>query len=271
MDVETALSRLQAPSQLSILTLSHPLLEPPTANKRASEISENPDRTPSALQADLVHYQELFAKLRFSYVEQVTKERFLRAVTALPPEFVNGAQNAELEAELKEMKAGLKDKKAEVKAIVGELEEKGTELVARYEGVELQTRQLESLPDEIVDLQTTIEELENAAQSDRLHPTKPELSLGLQPTLELLSSKETELADLDAKIAALQREQPEKQRIIAGLEAELEPLRLRKGAAVRSANEAKRGKENGGLGDDLELQGRWLRGVEAGLKGMLEV
>ncbi|KAK6438703.1 hypothetical protein LTR95_005092 [Oleoguttula sp. CCFEE 5521] len=271
MDVDAALSRLQAPAQLSILTLSHPLLAPPTPNKHASDISKNPDRTPSALQADLVHYQELFAKLRFSYVEQVTKERFLRAVTASPPEFVNGAQNADLEAELKEMKAGLKDKKAEVRAIIGELEEKGRELVARHEGVELQTRQLESLPDGIAELQATIDELEIATQTDRPHPTKPEMSMGLQPTLELLSTKETELADLDAKIAALQREQPEKQRVIAQLGNELEPLRLRKEAAVGSANEAKRGKENGGLVDDLELQGRWLRGVEAGLKSMLEV
>nr|OQO25537.1 hypothetical protein B0A51_06575 [Rachicladosporium sp. CCFEE 5018] len=251
MDVDTALSRLQAPSRLSILTLSQPLLEPPTPNKRASDVSENPDRTPSALQADLVHYQELFAKLRFSYVEQVTKERFLRAVTASPPKFVNGAQNAELEAELKDMKAGLKDKKAEVRAIIGELEEKGGSWSR--------------------ELQARIEELESAAQTDSPHPTKPELSMGLQPTLELLSGKEAKLTDLDARIASLQREQPEKQRIISGLESELEPLRLRKEAAIKSANEAKRGKENGGLGDDLELQGRWLRGVEAGLKGMLEV
>ncbi|OQO03251.1 hypothetical protein B0A48_11507 [Cryoendolithus antarcticus] len=271
MDVDTALSRLQAPSQLSILTLSHPLLEPRTPNKRASDVSENPDRTPSALQADHVHYQELFAKLRFSYVEQVTKERFLRAVIASPPEFVKGAQNAELEAELKDMKAGLKDKKAEVRAIIGELEETGRELVARYEGVELQTRQLESLPDEITELQARMKELESAAQIDSPHPEKPELSMRLQPTLELLSGKEAKLTDLDARIASLQRKQPEKQRVISGLESELEPLRFRKEAAVKSANEAKRGKENGGLGDDLELQGRWLRGVEAGLKGMLEV
>ncbi|KAK6410852.1 hypothetical protein LTR95_018165, partial [Oleoguttula sp. CCFEE 5521] len=42
---------------------------------------------------------------------------------------VNGGQDAEFEAESKEMKAGLKDKKAEVRAIIGELEEKGRELV----------------------------------------------------------------------------------------------------------------------------------------------
>ena len=44
-------------------------------------------------------------------------------------------------------------------------------------------------------------------------------------------------------------------------------------SAVAAAQEAKKRKEEGenGLGDELELTGRWYRGVEVGLKEMLGV
>jgi hypothetical protein len=48
-------------------------------------------------------------------------------------------------------------------------------------------------------------------------------------------------------------------------------LEARKNGAVQSANEAKKGKENGGMGDELEERGRWLKSVDSGLKAMLEV
>ncbi len=38
-----------------------------------------------------------------------------------------------------------------------------------------------------------------------------------------------------------------------------------------AAREAVKRKEDGGWGDELEGRGRWLRGVEAGLRGILEV
>ena len=87
----------------------------------------------------------------------------------------------------------------------------------------------------------------------------------------MLSKKEQELADLDRQIAALKRALPEKKRAVADLEADLGPLEARKKGAVQSANEAKRGRENGGLGDELEERGRWLKGVDRGLRSMLEV
>lgn len=44
----------------------------------------------------------------------------------------------------------------------------------------------------------------------------------------------------------------------------------RDGVAI-GAREAVKRREEGGGGDDLEGRGRWLKGVEAGLRGMLEV
>jgi DNA-directed RNA polymerase specialized sigma subunit len=138
VDPQAALEELQATSTLSILHLAEPYLTTPSprnnsANKRSSNTSSNEGRenaTPAILAADLAHYQELFSKLRFSYVEQVTKERFLRAITAEQPEFVDPNENVELEEQLKEQKSGLKEKKQEVRELVKELEEQGRQLAA---------------------------------------------------------------------------------------------------------------------------------------------
>jgi hypothetical protein len=77
--------------------------------------------------------QELFSKLRFSYIEQVTKERFLRAITSETPLFVEPHENARMEAQLLEEKATLKAQKDEVAKMVAELEIRGKELAAREE------------------------------------------------------------------------------------------------------------------------------------------
>jgi predicted RNase H-like nuclease (RuvC/YqgF family) len=139
---------------------------------------------------------------------------------------------------------------------------------AGYEELELQTTQLAALPEEISHLESTIANL-RASQQPR--SSNPSLNLPLQPTLSLLSKKEQELVDLDRQIANLRRVLPEKKRAVADLEADLGPLEARKNGAVQSANEAKRGRENGGLGDELEERGRWLKGVDRGLRAMLEV
>jgi len=130
MDPQDALEQLQQPTELYILNISQPILNPEASAKRSSNASDQ-ERTPSALQADLEHYRELFSKLRFSYVEQVTKERFLRAVTAEQPEFVDGDENRELGEKLAADKAALKARKEEVRGIIGDLEEQGRVLAKR--------------------------------------------------------------------------------------------------------------------------------------------
>ena len=72
--------------------------------------------------------QELFSKLRFSYLEQVTKEKFLRAIVGDPPLIVEHQENIELETELAEVKAVLKAQKEDVANLVKELDQRGREL-----------------------------------------------------------------------------------------------------------------------------------------------
>lgn len=75
--------------------------------------------------------QELFSKLRFSYLEQVTKEKFLRAIVGEPPLIVDHQENVDLEVQLAEVKSVLKAQKDDVANLVKDLEERGRELSRR--------------------------------------------------------------------------------------------------------------------------------------------
>lgn len=137
MDPQTALEHLRLPTDLTILSLSAPYLADQTQNNTSNKTrtstssSDRENATPAILSADLAHYQDLFSKLRFSYVEQVTKERFLRSITAEQPEFVDSSENAQLLERLAGDKAGLKERKREVREIVEALEEQGRQLAGR--------------------------------------------------------------------------------------------------------------------------------------------
>ncbi|KAI4266191.1 MAG: hypothetical protein LQ337_008869, partial [Flavoplaca oasis] len=93
-----------------------------------NETSDPQQPTPTSLAADLSHYRDLFSKLRFSYLEQVTKEKFLRAIVGDPPLIVESSENVELEKQLGEIKAVLKMQKEDVARLVAELERRGREL-----------------------------------------------------------------------------------------------------------------------------------------------
>ncbi|MCJ1397617.1 hypothetical protein MMC11_000813 [Xylographa trunciseda] len=272
-DILFTLSELQS-QELSIIRLSEPIsvANAPDAPKRTSDVSsdafENP--SPASLAADLGHYKELFSKLRFSYLEQVTKEKFLRAIVGDPPQIIEQQENVELEAQLLDVKADLKMQKADVAAMVEELEARGRELSRRYKNISLQTAQLSTLPAQISSLQDTLVDL----RARQTRPSNnPALSLPLPATLELLSSRQADLDDVNKQLRSLQQSLPQKTRELELLEKELKPLKVQKAVTVAAAKEARRRKEEGerGLGDELELKGRWYRSVETGLREMLVV
>ncbi|KAF2275806.1 uncharacterized protein EI97DRAFT_433749 [Westerdykella ornata] len=271
-----ALQKLNRSEQLKILALAETLSPkelPKPDQKRNSAVSDdseqNADTHPSALEADLVHYKELFSKLRFSYVEQVTKEKFLRSVTDNPPHFVEAAENETKEKEILALKASLKERKREIAELLKQLEENGRALAQRYEGIQLRTTQLETLPSEIENLEAAIEKLK---QDQTPSPDNPELALPLAETTQLLQAREAEVAALDAQIAKLQSALPNRSRELEKLERELKPLETQKQGTVAAAKEARRRRdEGGGIGDKLEERGRWLRASEQALKEMLEV
>ncbi|KAI2634686.1 hypothetical protein GGS26DRAFT_519699 [Hypomontagnella submonticulosa] len=275
-DVLARLRSLAANQEISILKLSEPIsaaitqLQDP--HQRTSDISTSSldATTPSSLEADLTHYRELFAKLRFSYVEQVSKEKFIRAIVGDPPLIVSPQENVDLEKENLEAKATLKALKTEVADMVAELEEKAKDLSRKYERVSVETVKLEELPGKIANLENAIAELRETQASGS--SSNPELNLPLTKTLDLVESKKRRRAELDRQLEQLQNQVPRKKKELDRLQAELQPLETKRQNSMAAAKEAKRRKEAalGGIEDDLEERGRWFRAAETSLRQILE-
>ncbi|KAK8023546.1 hypothetical protein PG993_011612 [Apiospora rasikravindrae] len=279
-EVLEAIKQLNAKHELSIIRLSEPIstdisaaVQQSQQQQRTSDVSnaslDAPN--PASLEADLTHYRELFAKLRFSYVEQVTKEKFIRAIVGDPPLIVSPQENLDLELQNGAAKADLKALKTEVASMVEELERKGRELAARYQAVQLDTAKLEELPAKIAGLEETVQELrENHAE--RLHEN-PDMNLPLQKTLDLVEERKRRRDELDRQLEQLQNQVPRKKKELERLQIELQPLETKRTNSTAAAREAKRRKDGavGGVEDDLEERGRWFRAAEAGLRQMLEL
>ncbi|KAI9163294.1 Kinetochore protein Sos7 [Paramyrothecium foliicola] len=280
MDVERiqsildSLEELQSNCDISIIKLSEPIISSPPQDtrQRASDasISSLDGPTPASLEADLAHYTELFAKLRFSYVEQVTKEKFIRAIVGDPPLIVTMQENLELEKENAAAKAALKSLKLEVASMVAELERKGRDLTQRYENVQLETTKLRELPRKTQELEARIRELKSAQD---LHGSDPNLNLPLAKTQELLARRKREQQELSRELEALQAKVPRKRKEAERLRAELQPLETKRQNSTAAAREARRRKEGalGGVADDLEQRARWYRASETVLKQVLDI
>lgn len=199
----------------------------------------------------------------------MTKEKFIRAIVGDPPLVVEHQENVELERSLAMSKAALKAQKIEVEDLVKELEQRGRELCHKYEHIQTQTAQLRVLPERIDGLQAVIEELHAAQQPG----SDPSLNMPLERTLETVEARDRERAEFERQIEQLQALLPRKTREMDRLNVELQPLEVKKLGSAAAAREAQRRKEEalGGIADDLEERGRWFRGVEIGLKAMLDV
>lgn len=275
-EVLSELEDLQSNHEISIIKLSEPISSVlPQAGQdansaRTSDVSSSSvDATPASLEADLAHYKELFAKLRFSYVEQVTKEKFIRAIVGEPPLIVTPQENVELEKQNAAAKAQLKALKMEVADTVEELESKGRELSRRYEAVQMETATLREMPDRIAGLEERIAELREQLQPGE----NPSLNLPLAKTLELVAEKKLQRHELERQLEQLRAQVPRKRKEMERLQTELQPLEVKRQNSLAAAKEARRRKDHalGGVEDDLEERGRWWRASEAALKQMLEI
>ncbi|RJE19874.1 hypothetical protein PHISCL_07791 [Aspergillus sclerotialis] len=259
--------------QLSIIRISEPITSvtentSTSPSKRNSDISTLENPTPATLEADLTHYKELFSKLRFSYVEQVTKEKFLRAIVGDPPLVVGHNENVEMEKKLAEGKAELKERKEEVRGLIEEMNVMSRDLASRYKEVELHITQITTLPASIENLESTIAGLKAKQVAGMESGSRKGQNLPLADTLALVGEREAELASLNRQIAAVQNTLPRKAREAEAVERELMVLERRKDEAIVQARLAEKRKSEG-KSDGLEEMGRWYRGSEQTLRRLL--
>ncbi|QUC20074.1 uncharacterized protein UV8b_04315 [Ustilaginoidea virens] len=269
-----ALNRMQSQQELSIIKLSETIADPGEAvsRQRASDASASflDGPTPTSLEADLAHYTELFAKLRFSYVEQVTKEKFLRAIVGEPPLIVSAQENHELEKENQAAKAELKSLKLEVASMVTELERRARQLSQLYEAIQSDTERLQHLPAQAEELVSSNAALKEARE---VSSANPDLNLPLAKTRALIARREAEQQELARELEGLQAEVPRKRKEAERLQAELGPLEAKLQTSSAAAREAQRRKAAalGGVADDLEQRARWWKASEEVLTQVLDL
>lgn len=295
----------QSSHPLSILTLAEPLTttastqnqnglqsqsQSPAAQPRPSDVSssisvsQNPSDlalTPASLSADLAHYKDLFSKLRFSYLEQVTKEKYLRSIVGDPPLVVSHNDNLVLEEKLGAMKAELQTQKRGVDALVAEMEQQARLLAQRYDsvtqGLELLDRvprQIDQLKREVAEIQAEVAAIKKkqwrgaADDDEEVNDSDPRMNMALEPTQLALDDQKARNAELDRQIELLQRQMPTKDREVEKMDRELVELEKRRNETTRVAVELRRRREQGGR-DEMEELGRWYRGSEVVLTGVL--
>lgn len=164
----------------------------------------------------------------------------------------------------------LKAQKEHVGEMVKELDARGRDLSRRYEMISLQTTLLSSLPSQIDDLNQTLARLRQQSQSTDTNEMSPALAMPLPATLELLDERQASLDEVNAQLKALQQTLPRQTRALENEERKWQKLELERERAVGLARKAVERKKGGSSADELERKGRWLRGVESGLRGMLE-
>ncbi|KAF5693547.1 hypothetical protein FDENT_1939 [Fusarium denticulatum] len=270
-----ALNKLQSSQDISIIKLSEPISSsrPQDARQRTSDASNSAfdAPTPAGLTADLAHYKELFAKLRFSYVQQVTKEKFIRAIVGDPPMIVTMEENLELEKQNAVAKKQLKELKTEVADMVADLERRGIELSQKYESVQLETAKLREMPAKIEDLEMRIEKLRTELETP--DGSAPSMNLPLAKTQDLVNQRKLEQQELARELESLQAKVPRKRKEAERLRIELQPLENKRQNSATAAREARRRKEAalGGAADDLEERARWWRASEGVLTQVLDI
>ncbi|KAJ3099347.1 60S ribosomal protein L3 [Phlyctochytrium planicorne] len=122
---------------------------------------------PKNMEAELHFHKELFSKLKFNFLEQSTKEMFIRRILGDPVEWSSGEEIQSLKEGLKEFKGSLKgateklekvlEKVVETHSEVVKNREEIADLLARFEAMEDEERHIRSMfdPD-----QPTFEELQ---------------------------------------------------------------------------------------------------------------
>ncbi|KAG5513346.1 hypothetical protein PMAC_001409 [Pneumocystis sp. 'macacae'] len=162
-----------------------------------NEVGEEDISDPNIVESDLKYFKELFSKLKFSYIEQETKERYLRAILDDPILVVEHKDNIELEKKNVELKSHLKSRKEDVDKTCKELEQTVSKVCNDYETTIQQAIEADHMLKEIEKMEKEIEELKDNEKNQ-------EQNLPLKDSLSLLSSQTKKASKLKKDIDQFQ-------------------------------------------------------------------
>lgn len=251
-----------------IKNISHtPPIQTSNDTTSHSNVSDVEPTYPAALVAELAQFKELFSKLRFSYLEQVTKERFLRSITADPPRVIETEENNELEKNIQEQKSALQKKKKELEDILVELNEKSKQLGPAYEEFTSGVTKLRTLPLQTKEMQEMISEFYRSASDGR-----PEMNLPLLDTLNCIDSIESESKALEHELHNAESLMVGKNHRLENLNRDISINQRNKEGMEDIANEAVRRREGVRAAGkaDRENIGQWYKSSHEILSKMLD-
>ncbi|KAF3912729.1 hypothetical protein ABW21_db0209440 [Orbilia brochopaga] len=234
---------------------------------KESQQRDGADSTQSSaiLEAELTSYKEYFSKLRFQYLEQVTKERFLNAITADVPELVEAEEIEALEVRVAAQKSELRKCKDEVNAINAEISRLGRKVCDEYAALKTTIPTITSLPATIASLESDVAALLHFSPNQAVDAdADADLNLPLRDTLHRLQATDSEIIQLQRQIDAANRTIASRTRRIEVLDRELKPLEANAEAVSATAEESRLRREEErqrGLAN-RENVGRWYRTVE---------
>ena len=109
---------------------------------------------------DVERHREVFENLKVAYMEQETKEKFLRSILLEPAMLVEQEDVMAIEEENKQKKAELKEEKRKVGDIQKEMEKLSRQLCEDYEDLTHRVQETTRLYNEMQEMQRELEELE---------------------------------------------------------------------------------------------------------------
>ncbi|EPX74767.1 Bfr1 binding protein [Schizosaccharomyces octosporus yFS286] len=122
---------------------------------------------------ELKKYKEFFSQLKFSYIEQGTKERYLRAILDDPPLLVEPEDNEKLESTISELKSRLKQRKDEVELLKKKIISNCNEIAEKYDATLKESKETKAL---LSDYRILEKELQSLDQDDTTNiPALPDL------------------------------------------------------------------------------------------------
>lgn len=155
---------------------------------------------PQAFEADLKHFKELFSKLKFSYLEQETKEKFLRAILDDPPLVIEASYIEWLQNQNELSKKALKDGKTYVDGLSTQLEEKSLFICEEYEKLKSSVANAEKLLLEISEMEEAIHVM-NEEEGEYSSQCLP-----LSEILDALSAQKAQLKALEIQLEGKEEE-----------------------------------------------------------------
>ena len=189
--------------------------------------------SPGALADEIKFKRELFSKLKFQYLEQETREKFLRAVLETPPHYVDqqdidakAALNQQVKAQLHDLKQNQRLVAAEARALAAEVLELHRQHQGKAAHADAVLAEIDAMEAELAQLAQANPRLSEAVAVAPAQgvASLEDISRGLNATMqhendaltrlqgefglrqELLDSRQRTAARLEAQLAQLERD-----------------------------------------------------------------